>query len=828
MKSSLRPLLSLLLFCLLAGAEASAQAAGGKARVIDGYVLDRDRKPIEFASVRVVGTDQGTYSDLKGFYTLSLKTTADSVVLEFSSIGYQTKSQTVRFSSPKPVRLNVELGESSTEIGTVTVVGRSDKSVSMEQIKAEHLQVDAGPGKGVESVLGTYAGVTQSNELSSQYTVRGGNYDENLVYVNGHEVRRALLVRSAQQEGLSFVNPDLVQSIYFSAGAFGAEYGDRISSVLDIKYKTPQVPFEGSATLGIQNNSLYLGWQRGKWSQVAGVRLKQPGLLLKTLETKGEYSPLYADAQTYLTYKPAPQLSVGLLGNVSYTRYLHRPTQRETTFGTLENSQKFTIYFDGSELDRFLNYTLAADLTYRPTANQSHTLRLSHFMSSESETYDISGSYYLMQEGGSPTLPDQEPNPDEPDNGSDTKDALATGINHDHARNRLYYSVSEVGYNGSLTPQDKGTLMWGANVRWEQVQDRISEWALLDSAGYNLPRDPQAISVQYNLYAREQLSSVRADAYALYKTTFLTSAGDLRFQGGARLAWWSFNRQWLPTARAQLSFVPTRNDKFLFRFATGLYHQAPFYKEIRIITPDEQGNNVVHLSRSVKAQSSAQVLLGGEYNFLVGDRPFKATLEGYFKYLYNINPYYINNIKLRYLGKNMGTGYIAGVDMKIFGEFVPGVDSWLTLSLMHSRQNIEGYGSMPMPNAPLYNFSLFFQDYFPGYKKIRLSLRAVLSGGLPQVNATEGFSAPIFTSPAYKRVDLGMHYRLFDREDKKQAHTALARYLKSIDLGVGIFNLFDMANVSSYFWISDAYRNRYAVPDYLTGRSIDLSLSAAF
>lgn len=817
-------LCSLFLFLAVwAPSVALAQAGASSAGTVevDGYVLDRDRKPIEFANVKVAHQAVGTYSNLKGYYKLSLPVANDSVVLEFSSIGYRSVSRVVAVRKPGKIRCNVELPEADIEIGTVTVVGKASKGQNMEQIKAEHIKANVGPVKGVESVVGTYAGVTQSNELSSQYSVRGGNYDENLVYVNGLEVRRPLLVRTAQQEGLSFVNPDLVQSVYFSAGAFGAEYGERNASVLDITYKTPQNLIEGSLRAAIQDQSLYLGNKKGSFSQITGIRLKRGKALLRSLETKAEYDPLYADGQTYLQWKPNARFSLGLLGNLSYTHYVYKPTKRETAFGSMSNAKKFTVYFDGAEKDRFLNYTVAGNLSFIPNDLWHHTLLLSYFQSAESETYDISGSYYLSQEGGVPGDEEQEGVPGR-------SDALATGTNHDHARNKLFYSVSSAAYKGSYQRSTLGTIRWGMGVQWEQVQDLIAEWTLLDSAGYNIPRCEDAIVMQYNLYAQEHLSSVRTAAYAQYKNNWHIEGGNIELQIGGRLSWWSYNKEWIPSVRLQTAFTPQKAERLRFRLAGGLYSQAPFYKELRVVKEDHLGNNYVWVNSAVKAQGSLQVLLGMDYRFAVEDRPFKATVEGYFKYLYRINPYYINNVKIRYLGDNLGTGTIAGVDFKLFGEFVPEVESWLTLSLMKAVQRIQGYGTMPMPNAPLYNFSLFFQDYFPGYRKIRLSMRAALSGGVPQLDPTQGFSKPVFTSPPYKRVDLGMHYRVLDQEDPKQAHWTLSKGIRSLDLELSVFNLFDMSNVSSYFWIADAYRNRYAVPNYLTGRVIDLGITMTF
>lgn len=808
----------ILLLCLLWQAphwSLEAQSADTTARrvAITGYVLDRDREPIEFASVRVEGTSIGTWSDLSGAYRLELPPTTDSVVVVYSSIGYQTVHQVYPLGVKQDLHFNPMLGENAIALGTVTVRGEA-RPPSMERITAQTLAVEASPTRSVESMVATYAGVTQHNELSTQYNVRGGSFDENLVYVNGIEVYRPLLVRSAQQEGLSFVNTDLVERVYFSAGAFDAHYGDRLSSVLDIQYKRP-TELEGAVTLGLMNNSLYLGGKHGRFTHVTGLRTRTTQLLLSKLETAGEYRPFYADAQTYLTYTFNNRWRVEGIGYYSWTQYRFRPQQRETTIGSLQNAKHFTVYFDGQERDRFSTLFGAVTLHWRPNSMGAHRLDLSLYSSHERETYDITGAYYLQKESDASS-------------GTADKELLATGVNHEHARNLLRYSVASLSYSGNQRLSKTHRLMWGAELRGEQIADYISEWVKLDSAGYNLPRDPEWIKMQSNLYSNALLRSWRTALYLQDEMQWQLPSGDYRLTAGVRGVYWSFNNKVDLSPRVTGSWRPKALSDLLVRLAGGLYYQSPFYKEIRIIQSDPIGNQSVQLNNQVRSQGSAQALVGVDYNFLVAGRKFRLTAEGYYKHLFRINPYYVDNVKQRYLGANLGRGYIAGVDVKLFGEFVPEVDSWLTVSLMHGKQTIEGYGEMPLPHLPDYNLSLFFQDYFPGYKRITLSLRGVLTGGLPHLNAAQGFGPPLFRGRAYKRVDIGMQYALWERADAKPTSWRWLKAFKQVSLGVSIFNLFDMTNVGSYYWISDAYRNQYAVPNFLTGRQYDASLIVRF
>lgn len=811
-----------LLFLTSIGVDLYAQQPSGsdstsqKVR-IHGFVKDRGGDPIPLASVRVVGKSVGSISDLKGAYSFSVTPQLDSLVLEASCIGYKSVQRVFPKGLQQGMRLDFTLPDADLLLDAVTVTASSSKQkINMETVKADHIKAVVGPSSGVESLVSTYAGVTQQNEMSSQYSVRGGSYDENMVYVNGVEVFRPLLVRTAQQEGLSFVQSEMIQSVNFSAGGFTAEYGDKMSSVLDIQYRTPS-QFEGNIGIGLQNDHLYLGMQRDKFSIIAGARYKDGRNLLKGLDTKGEYRPLYLDGQTYAQYQVSHQWKISFLGNVSFTNYNFIPQTRETRFGTINRVKNLKVYFDGQEQDRFLSFFGNFQLAYRQNERLSHTLSIGGYNSREQETYDIEGSYFLadLAEGESP---------EEPVGAS--LSALATGSNLEHARNNLFYSLFTTHYRLLWSLDDRHTIKAGIEARGEWVNDRISEWSRLDSAGYNVPHSESQLNVLYNLYSNNQLASARASAYLLDKISLETAKGNWHLSPGLRTSYYFFTREWILSPRFVFTYAPKSLPQLTLRGATGLYYQAPFYKELRKVFQDDAGNNIVALNRKIRSQGSLHILLGGDYSLTFAERHFRFTAETYFKYLFHLNPYRVENVKVRYLGENIGKGYVMGLDLKLYGEFVPEVDSWLTFSLLKSKQILPGIGSMPLPNAPLYNLSLFFQDYFPGFKPIRLSLRAALSGGVPQFKPSATFEAPMFIGKAYSRVDLGVTYRIFDKIKQKKSHWL--SWLNYLDLSVELFNLFDNANVSGYYWITDAHQNQFAVPNYLTRRQLNIHLVLDF
>ncbi len=780
---------------------------------VSGNVRDADGNPIELVAVQVKNTLIGTITNDKGFYSLSVAP-SDSLTLVFYCLGYN-KAERIIPKAEQDMRLNVQLSFKSMTLGDITVTASRRQINTMETIDTDKIKLIPDPtGGSIESLVVTYAGVSTSNELSSQYSVRGGSYDENIVYVNGLEVFRPLLIRSGQQEGLSFVNPELTESVNFSAGGFEAKYGDKMSSVLDVKYKKPE-KFEGSASASLLGANAYIGSSTGKFTQVTGFRYKTGRSLLKTMDTDAEYNPNFIDLQTYMTYQVAPKWEINFLGNLATNNFKFTPYSRETSFGTTENVSNFNVYFTGKERDKFQTLFGALTLKNNPNENTELGLQASAFNSREEESYDISGKYMLTQSGD-----------DTSGGGDDDILPISEGSYHEHARNKLHSTVMNVGHYGSVRLK-ANTIQWGATVQLENIKDRISEWEKRDSAGYTLPHTGEGVHVISNLYSDESLESTRVSGYIQDVLKFRTRQGLFTLTGGIRGSYWSYNKEFIFSPRASLGFIPTFNQDFTFRFATGIYYQPPFYKELRVITEDEAGNGIVQLNKDLKSQRSIHFILGGDYAFKAIDRNFKLTTEIYYKKLDDLNPYTVDNVKIRYYGENIAKGYAMGIDFKFFGEFVPGTDSWISFSLMKAKQKIGDKDNLPLPNSPGYNLSLFFQDYFPGYERIKLNLRGVLSGGLPVTPPRTGYEESYRKTTAYRRVDLGMSYQLAGGTDAIMDR-GFFRYLKNIWIGVDVFNLFDIKNVNSYYWITRVDNRQFAVPNYLTGRQLNFRLIVDF
>lgn len=783
----------------------------GQDRVkITGYIRDADGSPLELVNVRVKNTLNGTMSNEKGYYSVSVAT-GDSVTLIYSCLGYN-KAERIIPELTKDMRINVQMNYTSIELGEVVTTATRRQTTTLETLNADKVKLLPDPAGGsIESLVVTFAGVSSNNELSSQYSVRGGSYDENIVYVNGLEVFRPLLIRSGQQEGLSFINPDMTESVNFSSGGFDAQYGDKMSSVLDITYKKPQ-SFEGSASASLLGANAYIGSSTKKFTQVTGFRYKTGRSLLKTTDTDAEYDPNFIDVQTFITYKPAPKWEINVLGNLAVNNYKFTPYSRETSFGTVENAKKFKVYFNGKEQDKFQTIFGALTLKHAPNENTELGLQASAFTSKEEESYDISGEYWL---GDAADI----------GNGGDMEQ-LNVARYHEHARNRLHSNIMNVGHFGSIRLKSN-TLKWGATVQMEKINDKISEWEKRDSAGYSLPQGGETVNVIANLFSDNKLESTRLSAYLQDEFRFRIKQGLFRLVGGVRGSYWSYNKEFIFSPRASLGFIPNFDQNLTFRLASGLYYQSPFYKELRTTVSDENGNSVIQLNQDLKSQRSIHIILGGDYTFRASDRNFKVSADMYYKKLDNIVPYTVDNVKIRYYGENCAKGHAMGIDFKFFGEFVPGTDSWISFSLMKAEQSIRGGNYLPMPNSQGYNVSLFFQDYFPGYRRVKLNLKGVLSGGLPITAPRKGYEDGYFRTPAYKRVDLGFSYQLAGGEDAIMDR-GLFRHLKNIWLGLDVFNLFDIKNTSSYYWITNIDNQQYAIPNYLTGRQLNVRLIVDF
>lgn len=786
----------------------SISAFGQKRVKITGYVRDADGNPLELVLVQIKSSMNGTMTNEKGYYSLTTSP-GDSIAVIFSCLGYN-KAERILPLVEQDMRLNVQMNNISFDLGEVVATASRLQTNTLQTIDADRVKLLPDPAGGsIESLVVTFAGVSSSNELSSQYSVRGGSYDENIVYVNGLEVFRPLLIRSGQQEGLSFINPDLTESVNFAAGGFEARYGDKMSSVLDISYKKPKT-FEGSASASLLGANAYIGSSVGKFTQVTGVRYKTGRSLLKTMDTDAEYQPDFIDLQSYMTYQLAPKWEVNFLGNLASNRFKFTPHSRETKFGTVENAKDFNVYFTNSrERDKFETLFGALTLKHNPNENTELGLQASAFTSKEIETYDITGDYWLDQVSDDVT----------------GKDVIRY---HEHARNRLNSNIINIGHYGSARIKSN-TLKWGATVQMEKINDRISEWEKRDSAGYSLPQGGSTVNVIANLYSDNQIQSSRISGYFQDDFRFRTKQGKFYLVGGIRGSYWTFNKEFIFSPRISLGFIPNFDQNLMLRAASGIYYQSPFYKELRQTVQDEAGNNLIELNKEIKSQRSIHFILGGDYTFRTADRNFKVSAEMYYKKLDDLIPYTVDNVKIRYYGENCAKGHAMGVDVKFFGEFVPGTDSWISFSLMKAEQTIRDMVTVPMPNSQGYNISLFFQDYFPGYKRIKLNLKGVLTGGLPFIAPRKTYEEVkgCFRTPAYKRVDLGFSYQLAGGTDAIMDR-GFFRHLKNIWVGVDVFNLFDMKNVSSYYWITNIDNEQYAVPNYLTGRQLNVRLIVDF
>lgn len=799
-----------LLFALLILTTSSLSAQSLK---ITGIVRDASNEPL--ASVTVRASNNGVFTDSNGNYIMTNVPKSDKPTrVIFSLLGYQTV-ECVFPNMKKDIILDIIMVEDTKELQAVTIEGKASKTINMTDDIFDPNRKAYVLNANIESLLSTHIGVSSTNELSSQYQVRGGNFDENIIYVNGIEIYRPLLVRSAQQEGLSFINPNMIQNLAFSTGGYNAEYGDKMSSVLDIKYKRPS-KFEASVGGSLMDGNIYIGNNTGRFSQMTSLRYKTNKSLLSTTDTKAEYNPEFWDAQSYMRYDFSSKWNINFLGNYSHNRYQFTPISRTTTFGTLSQLQNFRVNFNGWENDLFITYLAALTLKGNVSDKLELGLSVSTFSSNEQERYDIEGKYRLT-----------ESNIDSNGNSSNSDDALlGVGSYMVHARNRLEANIINISHTGSFNI-DKHQVKWGIQSQYEKIKDKIKEWEMRDSSGYSLPNNGEIVSVYSSLKSDNRINSNRLSAYLQDRYTFNTNAGLLSFTLGVRGSYWSFNKEFLFSPRASMVFIPEAHDNWSIRFATGLYYQSPFYKEYQQIVNTSYNNNIIVLNENIKSQKSIHFVLGSDYEFKIDGRLFKLTNELYYKKLSNVIPYTVNSVKIRYSGINEGTGYIAGFDTRLYGEFVPGTTSWISFSLMKTQQNIAGI-KVPLPTDQQYNISIFFQDYFPDYKRLKMYLKGSLSQGLPVSVPYKGFENGYFRTPAYKRVDIGFSWEILGQNYSIRSRNTFCKAFKNIWLGMDVFNILDIKNVNTYYWITDVHNQQYAVPNYLTGRQVNFRILADF
>ena len=787
-------------FLFLLALLATALGSVAQTFTLRGRVTDGEGNPVEFASVTCPSQGRATVTSLQGQYELKLLS-ADSVVVKFSMLGYRTKTRVLH--RPKSTQtLQVTLTEQASTLGEVTVAGQKIQSGQTQDISTKPLHsLPSTTGNAVEELIQSQAGVSTHSELSSQYNVRGGSFDENSVYINSVEVYRPFLVRSGQQEGLSVINPDMVERIGFSTGGFEAKYGDKMSSALNITYRRPK-RFEATAAASLLGGSAYVGFSNKKLAWANGLRYKTTRYLLGSLETKGEYKPNFLDYQTYLSYKPNKRWTVDFIGNIADNHYNFHPEDRETKFGTMESVRSFRVYFDGQEKDRFRTFFGTLGITRHLGDSTSVSLLGSSFSTSEQERYDIQGQYWLTQ--------------------TETSENLGVGTYFEHARNYLKAHVESVKLLLKHTAKQHDVE---AGLTWKQehIEENSVEYEMRDSAGYSVPHTGKDLFMIYSLRARNELNANRLETY-VQDTWRFRSAGEhtlFTLNYGLRFSHWNYNKESILSPRVSLGITPSFNHNVTLRFATGLYYQAPFFKELRD-TSTVAGVTRATLNRKIKSQRSIHFIAGMDYRFNMNNRPFKFTAELYYKLLGNVVPYSINNVKVVYYGSNEASGHAAGLDLKLFGEFVPGTDSWVTLSFMDTKMKLNGV-KVPMPTDQRYALNLFFTDYFPGTTRWKMSLKLAYADGLPFSAPHRELETNTFRAAAYKRADIGMSYRVLNNE-----HRERKSIFRNIWLSLDCLNLLGINNVNSYYWVTDVTNQQYAVPNYLTGRQINARLLFEF
>lgn len=816
---------------------------------IEGRVLDADSKPVEAATVSVQGKGKGSVTDKKGKYSLEVPAN-EEVEIVITHISFQAQTYKITLEEGEKRKLDFKMKPTDINIKEVEIQVEKDRDNTMESLDPKDIKQIPNPSGNFETAIKTLPGVSSNNELSSQYNVRGGSFDENLVYVNDIQIYRPFLVRSGNQEGLSFINPDLVEDIDFSAGGFAPRYGDKMSSVLAVSYKEPK-EFGGSVNASLLGASVHLegtGLDK-RLTHISGVRYRTNQYILGSLETDGDYQPVFVDVQTYLTYDLSEKWEIGFLGNYARNKYEFIPETRQTDFGTIQQALRLTIFFEGQELTNYETWFGALINTYKPNDRLEMKFITSAYRSFETETFDILGQYFideLERDLGNSNFGDVAFN-------------RGVGSYLNHARNYFQASVLNAQFRGKLL-MENGNYEWGASFQHEEIDDVLSEWDLIDSAGYSIPQPRQTPGqtpvkpIELTLFnaakANNFVSSNRIMGYA-QRTLRWMDNGENRysFTAGIRANYWDLNEETVISPRANIAFEPNWKRDFLFRFSTGFYYQPAFYREMR----DFDGN----LNKNIEAQRSIHYVLGADYNFDAWGRPFKFVGEVYYKDMDNVIPYEIDNVRIRYYAENSANAYAVGADFKVNGEFVKGVDSWVNIGFLKIEEDIKddfyydyyndegekivpGFtfnstpvdsvkrepGYIPRPTDQRINFSLFFQDYLPKNPSYKMNITFHYGSGLPFGPPSNERYKDTLRIPPYIRVDLGLSKQLYGYKKKKA--TGPLKNFEAIWLGVDVFNLLQRNNTLSYLWVTDVTNRQYAVPNFLTSRQINVRLLVEF
>ncbi|WP_068598690.1 TonB-dependent receptor plug domain-containing protein [Vaginella massiliensis] len=774
---------------------------------VKGKIIDENHFPLEDVVVTV--GDKEVYSDNEGNFIIEIPSN-EEVFVTITQEGRLPFTQRLKLADHATRELIVRLVEDPNKRIELQVaeVSFQRRPVALQSIALNPAQMAAGPSLtgGVTDLLKTLPYVSSNTELSSQYMVRGGNYDENLIYVNGMEVYRPQLIRAGEQEGLGFVNPTMTQSVNFSAGGWEAKYGDKMSSVLDIYYKRPH-RFEGQFEANMMGGSLTLGHGTNdrKFSAIVGGRYQNRNLILNTLDGDTDFNPKYFDVQTFLNYQINDKWNVNFLGTLTKSTYEMEPNTRETYFGSLTNPLLLTVFYDGREDDQFQTETGNLQFNYKANEKLDLAVDFFGFHSKEQEYFDIHGAYLISEV-------------DQNGNATQTYDV---GSQIDHARNNFDILVYGIQHKGKYKLNVNNDIEWGIKYQQEDVRDQLSEWQVLDSVGYSIPNQTNSLDLHYAVNARNFLKTNRFSGYAQYSSKFFWNRSKVMINAGLRATYWDYNEEFNISPRAQIAIKPDWDADILFRFASGIYYQPPFYREIRRLDGT--------LNDKVKAQQSIHFILGSDYEFRMMDRPFKLTTEVYYKLLNNLNPYYVDNVRVRYQANNNSEGYAYGIDARLFGEFVPGVDSWFSVSYARAYQNIDNRGNISLPTDPRFRATAFFQDYMPMFPSFKVNVNFVYASGLPM-------GSPQYADPYqyqeflndYKRVDIGFVKEFINEKDLKPK-TDFWRNFKEVSVGLDVFNIFDIRNEISNTWVRDVNTTQvYSVPNRLTGRFFNAKINFKF
>lgn len=807
---------------------------------IYGIIKDTAGHPIQAVEIGIVNnSEQPVYTDSLGKFSYSVPA-GKEIQLGFFQEGYITQYLKVKLKGGERMEYNAALHYAAGMVlDTARITGMKHSSEGLLELNTSVINNIPMPSGDFNSILTTAPGVATRSELSSDYSVRGGGYDENLVYVNGIEVYRPYLIQSGEQEGLSFINPDLVSSAFFSAGGFEAQYGDKMSSVLDVTYKKPTT-FAASASGSLLGGTEHIegASKNHRFTYIEGVRYKTDQYLLNSLNVQGSYKPQFIDGQIYMTYAITDRLEVDVLGNFSENIYQFIPQTQTTAFGTVSQAYQLQVYFQGQEIDQYLTMTGATALDYKASDKVNLRLIASAYNDQESEDFDIYGNYLISvlntNQGSSFGQPAY---------------GIGVGSYLDHARDELNRQVYSLSQQGTWTYGAGDKLLFGATFQHEVVTSQISQWNFIDSAGYSLPFNPYILQLQNVAKALDSLQSNRLMGYVENVNKWHGSGNStLIITEGVRANYWDVNNETVISPRGSIAYKPDWKNDILFRFSSGFYYQPPSYQELIDV------NGFMHTN--VKDQESIHYVLGSDYNFKAWDRPFKLTTEAFYKDLVNVIPYDIDDDLVNYYPTQTAHGYAAGIDSKIGGEFVKGFESWASVSILDARYTINNatytknyntygqlitpgiadqtiayseqfpVGSLPMPMDQRVTFSMFFQDYLPMLPSLKVYLNLVFGTGVP-FGPPGNLYGDTLRSPPYERVDIGAAYLILGRKGQKMDH-GIAKYFKRMLIGIEVFNLLQANNVISYEWIQDVSGNKYAVPNYLTAREVNIKLTMEF